>query len=293
MQATGIVIVSVLSSAAVATAVAFAMRSPAAAEPGSPTVGVDEFRAAVQRLEAAQEKLQQRLAALPASAPSGDSARTELPTLRDDQIGAAVERYLAGRAAGGRAVEAADTSGTHPLDLQAAFAEMRGKGNIFDNPDAWRRVSEAGKLDEMLAMFEQYAAANPNDPQAQMDLADAYLSCLQLDQSKGPTLGMKLDGTYDKVLALDENHWKARFSKAVGYTFWPDFLGKKTEAMAHFERLMTQQESMPPTDEQAQTYLFLGNLLEQRGETAKAREVWQKGARRHPGNAELRRKLGG
>ena len=74
-------------------------------------------------------------------------------------------------------------------------------------------------------------------------------------------------------------------------TFWPDFLGKKKEAIAHFERLVTQQAQMPARPEFAHTYLYLGNLQEQRGETEKARQTWQRGLQLHPDNAELKKKL--
>jgi tetratricopeptide (TPR) repeat protein len=123
-----------------------------------------------------------------------------------------------------------------------------------------------------------------------MDLANAYLAYVQLDNSKYE-YSIKADGVFDQVLALDENHWEARFTKAMSYTFWPEFLGKKTEAIAHFEHLVNQQDAMPVAEHEAQTYLILGNLLEQR-EPERAREIWERGLRRHPGSTELAQKLG-
>ena len=70
------------------------------------------------------------------------------------------------------------------------------------------------------------------------------------------------------------------------------FLGKKKEAISHFERLVAQQDTMPVQGHEANTYVFLGNLLEQRGETDKARATWERGLRRHPDDAQLRQKLG-
>ncbi|HEX5051784.1 MAG TPA: hypothetical protein VFZ65_08440, partial [Planctomycetota bacterium] len=123
----------------------------------------------------------------------------------------------------------------------------------------------------------------------QMNLANAYMAYLQMDQSKWQ-MSMKADAVFDKVLALDNTHWEARFTKAVSYTFYPEFLGKKKEAIAQFETLVAQQELQPAQDHQAETYLYLGNLLEQ-SDPQRAREVWAKGARRHPNNAELKKKL--
>jgi tetratricopeptide (TPR) repeat protein len=145
-------------------------------------------------------------------------------------------------------------------------------------------------MDELVGMFEQNAKDNPKDAQAQMDLANAYIAWIQMDGSKGRELGMRTDQQFDKVLALDENHWEARFDKAVSYSFWPKLLGKDKDAIANFERLADQQDSMPVEDSQAQTYLFLGNLLEH-DNPARAREVWQRGLRRHPNNTDLQKKV--
>ena len=78
----------------------------------------------------------------------------------------------------------------------------------------------------------------------------------------------------------------------MSYTFYPDFLGKGPEAISHFERLIKQQQDMPPRPEFAQTYFFLGNLLESRKEPERARQIWEQGLRLHPNDENLRKKLG-
>ena len=123
-----------------------------------------------------------------------------------------------------------------------------------------------------------------------MALASAYMAYLQMDQSKWQ-LSMKADQAFDKVLGIDERHWEARFTKAMSYTFWPDFLGKKKDALSHFQILVDQQESVPAEDHHAQTYLFLGNLLEDR-DSVKAKAMWERGLARHPNNDDLRQRLG-
>jgi len=217
--------------------------------------------------------------------------RTAVPSIGDQDIQAALQRYLG---AHGLPADAAGNAAAKPIDVAAEFAAFKGMktNSYWSNQDAWKRVFDAGKMDVLVKMFEANAKANPNDPTAQMQLADAYLAYVQLDQSKGPTLGMQSDKVLDRVLELDENHWQARFTKAVSYSFWPDFLGKKKDAMANFDRLVQQQENMPISPEQSQTYLFYGNLLDQSGQTEKAKEIWAKGLARHPGNAELLKRLG-
>jgi tetratricopeptide (TPR) repeat protein len=268
--------------------VTFALR----AEPAVQPTNTADVQRELAELRASNEKLQQRLEAL-ANAPAPATAslaaeRSAAPAVSSEQIAAAVEAFLKKNgAASALAAGATAPTGAAAFDLANEFAKLQGS-SFFEDGELWKRLFAAGKIDEAIKMFEEVASANPNDTKAQMDLANAYLSYLQLDQSKYP-LAEKADKSFDKVLALDEKHWEARFSKAMSYSFWPDFTGKPKEAITHFEKLVSQQESMPVEAHQAQTYMFLGNLLEAR-DPAKAKEVWKKGARRHPDNADLANK---
>ena len=100
------------------------------------------------------------------------------------------------------------------------------------------------------------------------------------------------DAAYDKALELDSSHWRARFNKAVSYSFWPPITGKPAEAVEHFSTLMTQQEADPSPRHTGyvQTYLMLGNMYSQQGKATEAKEVWQRGLRFHPDNDELKAK---
>ncbi|MBL8755207.1 MAG: hypothetical protein JNK15_18020 [Planctomycetes bacterium] len=289
MNPSAVLVLSTLLATAAATGIAFALR-PAAAEPTpGPSLAQE-----LADLKADQQKLLARLDAMAkAPAPANQAAaidRTAVPTVSADQVAAAVEAYLQKRPAGAAALladAAGKVAGGGAFDLDAEFANLQSK-SFWEDGDLWRRLHAAGKMEEAIARFEQLAKASPNDPQVQMQLASAYLSYVNLDQTKWQ-YSMKADGVFDKVLELDGKHWEARFTKAMSYTFWPDFLGKKKEAISHFETLVAQQESMPPQANEAQTYLYLGNLLEAR-DPAKAKEIWQKGARRHPDNQELANK---
>jgi tetratricopeptide (TPR) repeat protein len=289
MQPTATILLSVLAATAAAVGTHFVLRpnelpvDPAAVD----------LQRVVDELRSSQRSLQQRLDALanaPAPAVSAPGAVERTAAGPDaSQIAAAVEAYLQQRG-GGAPIAANAAAGGAGFDLATDFAQLVGT-SFWEDATGWKKAFAAGRMDEVIKQFESLAKANPNDPKVQMDLANAYLAYLQMDQSKWQ-LSMKADGVFDKVLELDERHWEARFSKAMSYTFWPDFLGKKKEAIGHFETLMAQQESMPVDANQAQTYLYLGNLLEGR-DPQRAREIWQKGARRHPDNQELAKKAGG
>lgn len=287
---TSTIVLSVLLATAAATAVSFGLRPSTEPLPGpDPVAALQHEVAALQKTQA---ELQQQLAALasaPASVPAPRAIeRIEAPTVTTEQVAAAVEAYLGKRSGGGASAAAAPAPG---FDLDKDFALLVGT-DLQDNATAWRKAFAAGAMDEVIEKFEAEAKANPNDAKKQMDLANACIAYLQLDSTKAPVMGAKADQSWDRVLELEPTHWDARFSKAVSYTFWPEFTGKPKEAIKHFETLVEQQESMPVDEGQAQTYLMLGNLLEQRDLT-KAKAVWAKGAKRHPNNADLAKKAAG
>lgn len=292
MNPTAFIVVSVLLSSAAAVGVTVAMQPE---ETSTVTLDISQLQDSLRELQDSNKQLSAKLEELGvrvAAASTKNVGRVAVPEVSEDRIRAAVEAYLSKNP--GAAVDAA-AAGTSdlakaPFNLKKDLEGLLGT-SFFQDPDRWKRAFEAGKMDEVIAEIEALAAANPNDPQAQMNLANAYMAYLQMDNTKWQ-MSMKADGQFDKVLALDENHWEARFTKAVSYTFWPKFLGKNKAAIENFETLIKQQESMPAQDHQAQTYMYLGNLLVD-SDPKRAREIWQKGATRHPNSAELRELLNG
>lgn len=143
-------------------------------------------------------------------------------------------------------------------------------------------------------MLEQEVAANPDNEELAVQLGYAYLQPIIRDNVSGMDAGkwsMKADATYDSVLEMNPNNWDARFSKAVSYSFWPPMFGKQKDAIKHFEILVDQQASQPSDPKYAQTYLLLGNLYSQTGETDKAMDAWTQGNSLYPDDAELRAQL--
>ncbi len=280
-------------TAAVAASVATALVVTWLARPESPTAPQNSsaMESAQRRLADEVAELRARVDAVvnaprPAASDPAPAERTAA-SLDSEQIAVAVEAYLRQRSGGATAPTGVAPKGT-PFDLDADFGLLAK--SYFEDPTGWKKAFDAGVMDEVIKKFEALAKAAPNDTKVQMDLASAYLSYLQLDQSKWP-LSIKADKVFDDILALDDRHWEARFTKAMSYTFWPPVMGKQKDAITHFERLVQQQDAMPAESHQAETYVYLGNLYEMRGDSAKARETWSKGARRHPDNQDLAKKL--
>jgi len=242
-------------------------------------------------LRRANEALGEHLAGLAnrVEAVAAAAARTTMPEIGDAQL----ERVLAGvLEAGAFLSPTAEREDTPELDLASIFPGLLGT-NPDQAQDIWTQIKDAGRIDELLEMFAEHARLNPNLAQAHVDLGNAYLQKL-VSMTPGPQQGevaMRADRAFDGALQVDPNHWEARFTKAVAFTFWPDFLGKKQQAIDQFEILITQQEQGASQPHFAQTYLFLGNLYEQRGQAEKAAEIWANGLGFFPADAELRSKV--
>jgi tetratricopeptide (TPR) repeat protein len=249
------------------------------------------LEAALSELEEEQRTLAARLAELPAA--PGAAAATSRVQARD--VDAAVAEYLAREL--GRAPDLLADGGSETRDANAADAERILSGQLSGSEleALWQELRDEGRIDAVVAEIEQQAALAPHDPDLQSELGKAYLQKLS-DDGVGPMAavwGEKADKAFDRALELDDQHWEARFQKALALSNWPPFLGKQSEALRQFEVLVEQQERGAASAEHAWAYFFLGNLYDQGGARDEALATWQRGARRHPDSAELRAKTEG
>jgi tetratricopeptide (TPR) repeat protein len=218
--------------------------------------------------------------------------------LQVEDVDEAVRRYFAeldpgATATGVDAIEA--TASKSEKDAQE-WLEMLEAPNLDEQgrQEIWNRIRESGKLDEAIALLEARAEEFSNDPDAQVDVASAYVQKI-FEVGEGPEAGLwatKADRSLDRALELDDHHWNARFSKAIGLSFWPPIFGKQREAISHFNTLIQQQESGPVESRHSQSYLLLGNLYAQSGDIKEAEAVWKKGLGLFPDDLDLQSKLG-
>ncbi|MBK6938619.1 MAG: hypothetical protein IPH13_00220 [Planctomycetes bacterium] len=193
------------------------------------------------------------------------------------------------------AVDAQADGAMTEAELAGVIGELIGSGTDWDTKEAlWAKIKAAGQLDAAIAQIEELVGDDPENADLQTDLGGAYLQKLFTvteDPQKG-VWALKADSAYDAALKVNPQHWTARFSKATSLAFWPPIFGKQGEAISNFETLVTQQEASGTSKpEYAQTYVFLGNLYELQGKTDKAKEIWNKGAGKFPGSAELKGKV--
>lgn len=131
-------------------------------------------------------------------------------------------------------------------DWIAALKDAKSDRTKWDA--LWNEIRNAKQLDDVITMLEDAVKTDPQNTDAKVDLGNGYLQ-KTFAAGGGPEAGkwaMKADKSFDDALAIDPNHWEARFTKAVSLSFWPPALGKQGEAIKHFETLLGQQEREAP-----------------------------------------------
>ncbi len=289
-----IVLSSVLLSTGAATAAVLVL-APEPVVEGAPKGAVELRSPEIEALReeiASQRALVESLSKdLALRTPQAAPVRTSA-----EDVEAVVRRVLASeRGTEPIVADNGDPEETPEISIEATVAEIAaiqmGEGTFDRVETYYAEMRKRGvPSSHLLAAFERYAAARPQDPDAQVVLGDAYIQRLQ-EAKNGPEMGqwaMRADGSYDDALALDETHWGARFSKAVSLSFWPPIFGKQGEAIRQFETLLDQQKGAPAVEDHfADTYVFLGNLYEQQGDAEKAQAIWQEGYDAFPEHEDL------
>jgi tetratricopeptide (TPR) repeat protein len=249
----------------------------------------------LSEVRAKQAAIEQSLDALRAEMAAKTAAETRVSA---SDVDAAVQRALERRATTGTAAAdataAAEPASKKKFDAHAAMLSLNDPTLTQEKRQAiWKEISDAGALDEVLAMFEQLANDDPRNAAAQVDLGRAYLQKV-FKAGGGPEAGVwatKADKSFDNALAIDDHNWDARFQKAVSLSFWPPMLGKQNEAIQNFETLIAQQGGQNSSPQFAQSYLFLGNMYTQVGDKEKALATWQAGLALFPGNAQIQKQI--
>jgi tetratricopeptide (TPR) repeat protein len=153
-----------------------------------------------------------------------------------------------------------------------------------------RLARERDTIDDVIARLEAEARKDPANADLQVALATAYGAKTAFATPPGPEQGVvwaKAVAAYEEAIRLDPLHWQARYGKAFGDSMAPEFVGLRPQAIRQFEELMEIQERRAHAPEQVEVYLRLGTLYKDAGNVKRAREVWQRGLARAPGDARL------
>jgi tetratricopeptide (TPR) repeat protein len=177
---------------------------------------------------------------------------------------------------------------------QQNFESLISPRSTFDQKQAaWKSFDEPLQLDRLIFALGERLAINPQIPEYSAVLGQAYMKkCGQTqDIREQATFGMKADQLLENALSLDPSNWDARFTKAVGMSYWPAQFNKSQDVIQEFTTLIEQQEASPPEPHFARTYAWLGDQYRKAGQLDNAREVWQRGAALFPADADLKKKL--
>jgi tetratricopeptide (TPR) repeat protein len=176
---------------------------------------------------------------------------------------------------------------------QAVETLVSPQASFEEKQTIWKRLKETGNLDQAITELEQRAANDPQRAEYAAVLGQAYLKkCAVIEDIREQAmLAMKADQLLEAALGLDPSNWEARFTKAVGMSYWPAQLNKSQEVIEQFQTLIQQQEAQPPQPQFARPYLWLGDQYQKAGYPDYAAQVWQRGAAFFPDNPELKRKL--
>ena len=194
----------------------------------------------------------------------------------------------------GRVEPARSTSPDSGLVLNHAVETLVSAQSTFEQKQAeWKRLKETGKLEQAIAELEQRAANDPQTAENVVALGVAYLKRAGSieDAREKAILAMKADQTLENALTLNPSNWEARYTKAVGMSYWPPELNKGQEVIEQFQMLVQQQETQSPQPQFAWSYLWLGEQYQKSGQADYAAQVWQRGAALFPGNEELKSRL--
>jgi tetratricopeptide (TPR) repeat protein len=241
----------------------------------TPSVEVDALRTGLEGLVARVDDLEGRLSRrsvqpAPADVAARPAATEERPPAPDADADAGAE-----------------------AQLRAMLGAVLGHGPRSADPEEeerfWELARTSGALKQLLAELEAEVASDPDDVDARLELAQAYVAKL-LTVPGGPERGLwgaRAEEQWREAARIDPRSWEARFALGENYSYYPPFLNKSGEALTWLEAARELQEQRPPEPRFVETYVLLARLYQERGAAAEARAALESGLVQHPRAPEL------
>lgn len=182
---------------------------------------------------------------------------------------------------------------------QAVDTLISAQTSLSDKETLWKKLTDAGELDQVIAELKQRAANNPNDPEIPAELGEAELyKAGAIFQNGGNVnemgmLAIQADQSFDAALKLDPSNWEAQFFKVDAMSHLPAEFNKGQEVIQRLSSLINQQATMSPQPQFAQTYVLLGDQYQKMGKPDYAGATWQLGAGKFPNDPALQKKISG
>ncbi len=210
-----------------------------------------------------------------------------------EAIEAAFQRWSQARPAPPRRSEAPSDEQDfwRSCSLDWILRQLRSSKTSDEFAALWTKLHDVGRVEEVLEEVEALRSREPENDQWHLVAGYSYIekSLIEIDRRTEDL--EKADRAFEAVLRDRPDHWEARRAKAFALTLWPALLGKGGEAIRQYELLIETQSHLPPTPRHAESFLYLGNLHFNRGDKAKAKEVWRQGLELFPESDALLEKV--
>jgi hypothetical protein len=158
-------------------------------------------------------------------------------------------------------------------------------------------LADSGKADAAqthgntaASLYRKRIARDPRDVEALVGTARALSQCLVpsagfLEQGELSSEALDL---LDVALAIQPEHWLARYMIAAISYRSPSFLGRGERAAKEFDELLRMQGNRTDNPMFARVFAMRGLQLSRAGKADSARALWARGAALFPDDAELR-----
>jgi tetratricopeptide (TPR) repeat protein len=264
-----------------------------------PTVDLKPLEGKIARIEERLNLLVAAQSQLSKAQPAAGASPAELEALQKRL--AAAEEALARVEAHAAASRATPEAKEKPGEAKAAHATLallveKLMRNELTAVEKQRMYAAAAAADEVATVTDPLEAAvkkNPNDLQAHMELAIAYL---EVAKALTGDVGFRHyallgDAQIDEVLRIDANNWDALFLRFNSYANWPTYMAKLRASIEGLEALAVRQEIGPPEPKYVGVYTTLANLYFGLADTQKAILTLQRAITLYPKDQDLRRAL--
>ena len=183
------------------------------------------------------------------------------------------------------AASQAPATGDAGESARAVCAEAAARGDL----DAARAAADIAE-----SSFRQRIARRADDVGALVGLASTLGQCRMAGAGlmRMGELSAESIELLQRALAIEPQHWLARYVLALNYYHAPEFMGRWPAAARELDVLLAQQGSRTDIAEFARTYEYRGMLWSRAGERDSALVVWRRGLELFPADTPLRALVG-
>jgi len=191
------------------------------------------------------------------------------------------------------ALAAAAAAANNVPDLDRLEAALAAAPDDIRYASEYRQaVIQTNQYDRSLKFFEKLVADHPAAPNAFLNYGFAYVDKIPV---AGAITQVILANTalshFSKSLELRAS-WIGYYTRGNSYLYWPKIFNRAHLGVADLERAMEIQKSDGKVRSyHVRAYISLGDGYWKTDNLAKAREVWQEGAKLFPNNAQLKARL--